>query len=42
MHRPGAFYRLPSKAAFRSWRGVMSDDFLFTVKANRFLTASIV
>lgn len=33
-----SFYRLPSKAAFRSWRGLVPDDFVFAVKASRFLT----
>jgi uncharacterized protein YecE (DUF72 family) len=33
-----SFYRLPSKAAFRGWRGQVGEDFLFAVKASRFLT----
>jgi uncharacterized protein YecE (DUF72 family) len=33
-----AFYRLPSIAAYRGWRAQVSDDFLFAVKASRFLT----
>ena len=32
------FYRLPSKAAFRAWRAQAGDDFVFAVKASRFLT----
>jgi uncharacterized protein YecE (DUF72 family) len=32
------FYRLPSKAAFRGWRAQVPDDFVFAVKASRFLT----
>jgi uncharacterized protein YecE (DUF72 family) len=32
------FYRLPSKAVFRAWRAAVPDDFLFAVKASRFLT----
>jgi uncharacterized protein YecE (DUF72 family) len=33
-----SFYRLPSKAAFRVWRGQVPDEFVFAVKASRFLT----
>jgi uncharacterized protein YecE (DUF72 family) len=33
-----SFYRLPSKAAFRAWRAAVPDDFLFAVKASRYLT----
>jgi uncharacterized protein YecE (DUF72 family) len=33
-----SFYRLPSKAAFRAWRAQVPDDFVFAVKASRFLT----
>jgi uncharacterized protein YecE (DUF72 family) len=33
-----SFYRLPSKAAFRAWRAAVTDDFLFAVKASRYLT----
>jgi uncharacterized protein YecE (DUF72 family) len=32
------FYRLPDAATFRSWRAQTPEDFLFTVKASRFLT----
>ena len=32
------FYRMPSKATFRSWAGRVPDDFLFAVKASRYLT----
>jgi uncharacterized protein YecE (DUF72 family) len=32
------FYRLPDPAGFRSWKAQTPDDFLFTVKASRFLT----
>jgi uncharacterized protein YecE (DUF72 family) len=32
------FYRLPDAAGFRSWKAQVPDDFLFTVKASRFLT----
>lgn len=33
-----AFYRLPSKETFQSWRTRMPDDFTMAVKASRFLT----
>jgi uncharacterized protein YecE (DUF72 family) len=33
-----SFYRLPSAAAFRSWRERTPANFLFAVKASRFLT----
>lgn len=33
-----SFYRLPSKAAFRAWRAHVPDDFVFAVKASRYLT----
>jgi uncharacterized protein YecE (DUF72 family) len=33
-----SFYRLPSKAAFRSWRAQVPEHFRFAVKASRFLT----
>jgi uncharacterized protein YecE (DUF72 family) len=33
-----SFYRLPSKAAFRAWRAAVPEDFVFAVKASRFLT----
>jgi len=32
------FYRLPNAAGFRNWKAQTPDDFLFTVKASRFLT----
>jgi uncharacterized protein YecE (DUF72 family) len=32
------FYRLPAKAAFRAWRAAVPDDFVFAVKASRYLT----
>jgi len=32
------FYRLPEAAAFRNWKSQTPADFLFTVKASRFLT----
>jgi uncharacterized protein YecE (DUF72 family) len=32
------FYRLPDKAAFRGWRAAVPEDFVFTVKASRYLT----
>jgi uncharacterized protein YecE (DUF72 family) len=32
------FYRLPNAARFASWKAQTPDDFLFTVKASRFLT----
>jgi uncharacterized protein YecE (DUF72 family) len=32
------FYRLPNPARFSSWKAQTPDDFLFTVKASRFLT----
>jgi uncharacterized protein YecE (DUF72 family) len=33
-----SFYRLPTKDAFRAWRDAVPDDFVFTVKASRYLT----
>lgn len=33
-----SFYRLPSKAAFRAWRAQVPEQFVFAVKASRFLT----
>ncbi len=33
-----AFYRLPEKTVFESWRGQVPEDFLFAVKASRYLT----
>ena len=32
------FYRLPTADAFRAWRDTVPDDFVFTVKASRYLT----
>jgi len=32
------FYRLPSKTVFASWRGKSPADFLFAIKASRFIT----
>jgi len=32
------FYRLPAKRAFRQWRETVPDDFVFSVKASRYLT----
>jgi uncharacterized protein YecE (DUF72 family) len=32
------FYRLPEKAAFRAWRASVPADFVFAVKASRYLT----
>ena len=32
------FYRMPAKATFRSWARRVPDDFLFAVKASRYLT----
>jgi uncharacterized protein YecE (DUF72 family) len=32
------FYRLPPKTAFRTWRGAVPGDFIFAVKASRYLT----
>jgi len=33
-----SFYRLPAVETFRAWRDVVPDDFVFTVKASRYLT----
>jgi uncharacterized protein YecE (DUF72 family) len=33
-----SFYRLPSEAAFQNWRNQVPQDFIFAVKASRFLT----
>jgi uncharacterized protein YecE (DUF72 family) len=33
-----SFYRLPTADAFRAWRDSVPDDFVFTVKASRYLT----
>jgi uncharacterized protein YecE (DUF72 family) len=32
------FYRLPARAAFQAWRGAVDEDFVFAVKASRYLT----
>jgi uncharacterized protein YecE (DUF72 family) len=32
------FYRMPAAATFRSWAARVPDDFLFAVKASRYLT----
>ena len=32
------FYRLTSEATFRAWRDAVPDDFVFAVKASRYLT----
>jgi uncharacterized protein YecE (DUF72 family) len=32
------FYRLPGKRAFRAWRAAVPADFVFAVKASRYLT----
>jgi uncharacterized protein YecE (DUF72 family) len=34
----GTFYRLPSRDTFASWRDWVTDDFVMTVKASRYLT----
>jgi uncharacterized protein YecE (DUF72 family) len=34
----GTFYRLPSRDTFESWRDRVTDDFVMTVKASRYLT----
>jgi uncharacterized protein YecE (DUF72 family) len=33
-----SFYRLPSEATFSAWKGSVPDDFVFAVKASRFIT----
>ena len=33
-----AFYRLPDRQAFRTWAAEVPDDFVFAVKASRYLT----
>jgi uncharacterized protein YecE (DUF72 family) len=33
-----SFYRLPSEEAFQAWRSQVPPDFIFAVKASRFLT----
>jgi uncharacterized protein YecE (DUF72 family) len=32
------FYRMPAADAFRGWRDAVPDDFVFAVKASRYLT----
>jgi uncharacterized protein YecE (DUF72 family) len=34
----GTFYRLPARETFASWRERVTDDFVMTVKASRYLT----
>jgi uncharacterized protein YecE (DUF72 family) len=34
----GTFYRLPTREVFASWRDRVTDDFVMTVKASRYLT----
>lgn len=33
-----SFYRLPSKQTFANWHEAVSDDFVFAVKASRYIT----
>lgn len=33
-----SFYRLPSEKALATWRAKSSDDFIYAIKANRFVT----
>jgi uncharacterized protein YecE (DUF72 family) len=33
-----SFYRLPSAETFEKWRDETAEDFLFAVKASRFIT----
>jgi len=33
-----SFYRLPSPATLRGWREVVAEDFVFSIKASRFIT----
>jgi uncharacterized protein YecE (DUF72 family) len=33
-----SFYKLPSKETFATWRDTVPEDFVFSVKANRFIT----
>lgn len=33
-----SFYRLPDESAFDRWRRVVPDDFVVTIKANRYIT----
>lgn len=35
------FYRMPSAAAFASWRDQVPSDFIFAVKASRYLTHTL-
>ncbi len=34
----GSFYHLPKKETFRNWKEVTPDNFIFSVKASRFIT----
>ena len=36
-----SFYRLPTEAAFQAWRDSVPQDFVFAVKASRFITHHI-
>lgn len=33
-----SFYRVPATATFEKWKDTVDDDFLFSVKANRYIT----
>ncbi len=33
-----SFYQLPAKLTFRQWKETVNDDFIFTVKASRYIT----
>ncbi len=33
-----SFYHLPKKETFKKWAGSVNDDFVFSVKANRYIT----
>ena len=33
-----SFYRLPSEKTLREWRDIVPDDFIFSVKASRYIT----
>ncbi|MEX0771553.1 MAG: DUF72 domain-containing protein [Balneolales bacterium] len=33
-----SFYKLPSKETFKSWASMVPDDFIFSVKASRYIT----
>jgi uncharacterized protein YecE (DUF72 family) len=33
-----SFYRLPTKETFTNWKNAVPEDFLFVVKASRFIT----